>query len=273
MKMDVQARFDSAQWQKLQALNEELAATAIKQRGAIFTNAMRTVTPPHGKGATMQSTAKKDNEGIRALRKRIAQDIAGVDSPEQIEPFAEPVLTKEKKWIAIQPGGGAHKLAKSKGHFGFVVLGSTEYKGKRVPLAKPAEVYGEPVFRKGRAYPVGQWEPRLVSAGALRKLVKRQQARAGKFISGWAPAWEVFGGNRMPAGFYKKLGGQGYGRQSGSGVKLQGEIGNLAAPEPAMAAAAGARKKRAMEIAGAALKTNANALRKWYVKKSKEILK
>lgn len=273
MKLSAKVTTDPAKWQKLQALNEELAATAIKQRGAIFTNAMRTVTPPHGKGATMQSTAKKDNEGIRALKKRIAQDIAGVDSPEQIEPFAEPVLTKEKKWIAIQPGGGAHKLAKSKGHFGFVVLGSTEYNGKRVPLAKPAEVYGSPVFRKGRAYPSGQWAPHLVSVDALRKLVKRQQARAGKFISGWAHAWQVFGGKRMPAGFYKKLGGAGYGRQSGSGIKLQGEIGNLAAPEPAMAAAATSRQKRAMQIAAPALKTNKKALKKWYIKKAKEILK
>lgn len=273
MKLSAKVTTDPAKWGKLQALNEELAATAIKQRGAIFTNAMRTVTPPHGKGATMQSTAKKDNEGIRALKKRIAQDIAGVDSPEQIAPFAEPILTREKKWIAIRPGGGAHVLAKSKGNFGFIVLGSTEYKGKKVPLAKPAVIYGDPIFRKGRAYLRGTWEPALVTADALRKLVKRQQATAGRFISGWVPAWQVFGSKSVPAGFYKKLGGKGYGRQSGSGVKLVGEIGNEAAPEPAMAAAAASRRKRALQIASSALKTNTKALKKWYIKKAKEILK
>lgn len=273
MKISAEVVDDPAKWGKLQALNEELTATALRQRGVIFANAMRTVTPPHGKGATMQSTAKKDNEGIRALRKRIAQDIAGVDSPEQIEPFAEPVLTREKKWIAIRPGGGAHVLAKSKGNFGFIVLGSTEYKGKRVLLANPAAVYGEPVFRKGRAHLAGQWAPQFVTAQALRKLVKRQQATAGRFISGWAPGWEAFGGQRMPAGYYKKLGGKGYGRTSGSGAKLQGVIGNDAAPEPAMAAAAAARKRRALQIAAPALKTNQKALMKWYKKKAQEILK
>lgn len=272
MKLSAKVTTDPAKWQKLQALNEELAATAIKQRGAIFTNAMRTVTPPHGKGATVQSTAKKDNEGIRALKKRIAQDIAGVDSPEQIAPFASPIRTKDKRWIAIQSGSSTHKIAESKGNFGFVVLGATEFEGKKAPLEKPAAVYGSPVFRKGRAY-ARQWAPHFVTADALRKLVKRQQATAGKFISGWAHAWQVFGGKRMPAGFYKKLGGAGYGRQSGSGVKLQGEIGNLAAPEPAMAAAAASRRKRALQIAAPALKTNQNALKKWYTKKAKEILK
>lgn len=273
MKLTAKATTHPEKWQKLQALQHELAATAIKQRGAIFTNALRTVTPPHGKGATMQSTAKKDNEGIRALRKRIAQDIAGVDSPDQIEPFAEPILTKNKKWIAIRSGGGAHVIAKSKGNFGFIVLASKEFKGKKAPIVKPQNVYGEPVFRKGRAYRSGSWAPAFVTAEALRKLVKRQQATAGRFISGWAPAWQVFGGKRMPAGFYKKLAGKGYGRQSGSGSKLTGEIANQAAPEPAMAAAAASRQKRALQIARPALQTNAKALKKWFNKKAKQILK
>lgn len=272
MKISAQVAQDPAKWRKLQALNEELAATAIKQRGAIFTNALRTVTPPHGKGATMQSTAKKDNEGIRALRKRISQDIAGVDSPEQIEPFATPIFTRQKKWIAIKSGGGAHELADAKGNFGFIVLGETAFKGKRAPLENPAKVYGDPIFLKGRAH-ARQWAPHFVTAEALRRLVKRQQKQAGKFISGWAPAWDVFGGKRIPAGFYKKLGGKGYGRKTGSGVKLQGEIGNDAAPEPAMAAMASRREERALRIADAALKTNQKALKKWYTKKAKEILK
>lgn len=261
---------DAGKWRTAQQLQTQLAETALRQRGVIFANALRTVTPPHGSGATVQSTAKKDNEGIRALKRKIAQDIAGVDSAEAVQPFAAPVLTRQGKWIAVDPS--TKKQAKSKGNFGFVVLHSMLYKTQLAPVEDPAEVYGRPVFKKGRAH-ARAWRPVLVMPAALRKLIERQQKRAGAFISGWAPAFAAFGGKRIPAGFYKKLGGKGYGVKRGNGPALSGEIGNEAAPETAMATAVESREKRAVRIATPALRSNARALATWYKKKMKEILK
>lgn len=271
MKLTTKTQVDAAKMQAMQKLNVQLAETALKQRGVIFANALRTVTPPHGKGATMASTAKANNEGIQALRKRIAQDIAGVDSVDQIKPFADPILTRSGKWIAVQ--SGTHELAKSKGAFGFIVVNSMLYKTEVAPMADPAEVYGKPVFRKGRARKAGGWQPAYVTAPLLRKFVQQRQKRAGRFISGWVPAYTAFGGKRIPAGFYKKLGGSGSGRVTGSGCKLKGEMQNEAAPEAAMAAAAASRQARAVRIAYGALKKNAKALSAWYAKKMKELQK
>ena len=271
MKLTTKVTMDAEKWHALKKLQGALAETALRQRGVIFANALRTVTPPHGKGATMASTAKKDNDGIRALRKRIAQDIAGVDDVEQISAYADPVLTRSGKWIALQTG--TKKLALSKGNFGFIVLSSTSYRGKRVPLAKPAEVYGKPVFKRGRAHVSGVWAPVFVKAAALRAFVKQKQAHAGKFVSGWVHGYLAFGGKSVPAGYFRKLGGAGYGRKQGSGEKLRGVMGNEAAPDAAMATRAAMREKRALRIAEPALRTNARALAKWYKKKMKELLK
>lgn len=269
MKIATTVRMNGEKWRAAGKLQTQLAETALRQRGVIFANALRTVTPPHGKGATMQSTAKKDNDGIRALKKRIAQDIAGVDSAEAVQAYAVPVLTKQGKWIAVDPS--TKKQALSKGNFGFIVVQSMLYKTELAPIEDPAAIYGKPVFRRGRAH-ARNWRPVMVMAPQVRKLIEKRQKRAGAFISGWYHAFNAFGGKRGPAGFYRKLGGKGYGVKRGSGQKLSGIMGNEAAPEPAMAQAVAAREKRAVRIAAPALKTNARALAQWYKKKMREIL-
>ena len=40
------------------------AKRVIKLSGTIYANALRTLTPPHGKGATLQNTRGKRSKGI-----------------------------------------------------------------------------------------------------------------------------------------------------------------------------------------------------------------
>lgn len=268
MKLTCKASVDAQKWRSVEQLQEQLAEQLVRQRGAVFANAWRTVTPPHQRGATMESTATKKNEGYTRLQRNISMDIAGVPTPEDVQAYATPVRLKNGEFLAKTADG---QVAVPRGGFGFVVVSGGGGKFP-APIADPAAVYEARSFIEGRSYLAGA-PVVYVRPAPVKRLIKRQQKHAGKFISGWVPGLRAMGAKKIAAGFFSALAGAGSGRVSGSGTRLRGELENAAAPSDEMAAVLKKRKSWALAIARPALATNADALKKWYANKMKALLK
>lgn len=268
MKITCKPTVDTQRWRSVEQLQAELAEQLVRQRGAVFANAWRTVTPPHQRGATMDSTAVKKNEGYTRLLRNISMDIAGVPSPEDVQAYATPRRLKNGEFLAKTADG---QLAVPRGGFGFVVVSGGGGKFP-APIADPAAVYAGRSFVEGRSYLRGA-PVVYVRPAPVKRLIKSQQKRAGKFISGWVPGLRAMGAKKVAAGFYSALAGGGSGRVSGSGTRMRGELENAAAPSAEMAAVLKKRKSWALSIARPALATNASALSAWYKKKMKALLK
>jgi hypothetical protein len=175
--------------------------------GTIYANAMRTLTPPHGDGATLQNTRTKKSKGITKLRERIAEDIMGGPTPT----FARPVQRADGSWMAFSPSGG---YTEGHGNFGLVVPTVKKFGKASVPMEDPARIIKAGYFRRRR----GSMRrlrrqhdgPHFVTASALKALVKRKQSHAGFTISGWTPGARHFStGGSVARGFFPELGGRG----------------------------------------------------------------
>lgn len=182
-------------------------AQCLKMTGTIYANALRTLTPPHGNGATLKETANKKNKGITKLRERIAEDIMGGPSPT----FARPVRRVDGSWMAFDSSG---HYTEGKGNFGLVVPTVKKFGKAAVPMEDPARVIAGGYFRprKGSMRRIRRLHdgPHFVTASALKALVKRKQQNAGFSISGWAPGARFFAvGAKIARGFYEERGGHG----------------------------------------------------------------
>lgn len=192
----------------------EAQAQCIKLSGTVYANALRTLTPPHGKGAAMQDTRKKKSKGIDALQARIEQDLQGGPAPT----YARPVRRKDGTWMAFDAAGN---YTAGGGNFGMVVANQNKFGKLPVPIESPEQVLAkvgeQPLTHKGR---VRRWRRvqdgvHFVRAGALRALVRKRKKHAGYTISGWAHGARFFAtGKNIAKGFFEPLGGAGAAGQS-----------------------------------------------------------
>ena len=191
----------------LQYAAQAAAERCLRLSGVVYANALRTLTPPHGVGATMQNTQKAKNAGILRLRERIAEDIMGGPEPT----FARPVRRADGSWMALDAQG---HYTEGSGHFGFVVPTVSKFGDSVVPMEKPEPLLSGSRWyrRKGsmRRFPHAHQGPHFVTAASLRALVKKKQKMAGFTISGWYHGWRFFStAQNAPTGFFPALGGPG----------------------------------------------------------------
>lgn len=259
----------------------EAQAQCIKLSGTVYANALRTLTPPHGKGATMQDTHKKKSKGITALQARIEQDLQGGPTPT----YARPVRRKDGTWMAFDDAGN---YTAGGGNFGMVVPSATKFGKYKVPVESPEQVLSkvgeQALTHKGR---VRRWRRvqdgiHFVRAGALRALVSKRKKQAGYTISGWAHGARFFatGKKGIAKGFFEPLGGAGAAGQAATPAgdafaevePLEGWMQNDAFLGPLR------QRDRIMSTtvhrtAGHALQKMQQNIVKWYTKKAKQILR
>lgn len=185
----------------------EASARCAQLTGTVYANALRTLTPPHGDGATLASTARKNSKGITKLRERIAEDIMGGPTPT----FARPVRRYDGNWMAFDSSG---HYTEGNGNFGLVVPTVKKFGKAAVPMEDPARIIKDGYFRRrrGAMRRIRQKHdgPHFVTASALRALVRRKQKLAGYSISGWAHGARLFStAKNIPGGFFASLGGAG----------------------------------------------------------------
>lgn len=191
----------------MQYAAQAAAARSLRLSGVVYANALRTLTPPHGVGATMQNTQKAKNTGILKLRERIAEDIMGGAEPT----FARPVRRADGSWMALDAKG---HYTEGSGHFGFVVPTASKFGDSVVPIEQPAHRLRLSRWyrRKGsmRRYRATHDGPHFVTAASLKALVKHKQKNAGFTISGWYHGWRFFStAKNAPTGFFPSLRGPG----------------------------------------------------------------
>lgn len=261
----------------------EACTMASKQSGAVYAAALRTVTPPHGTGAKMADTAKKDSIGIRKLKQRIAVDIRGAgDSSYGVTP----VRSGNGRWLAFKDG----HYTEGGGNFGLVVpkfISFTGADGKKypVPFVKPADVHKRRVFytRRGakRAMPVNPGGVYFVRKTELDRYVAKKQKMAGFTISGWAEGARFFGtGKTIRAGFFGSLGGYGTAGSDtdylvGADMYDKGRfeyIGYMGNYEVNSMKWSSRMTTTAGKIVGKALGNMERSIIRWYKKKAKEIV-
>lgn len=183
------------------------AKRVIKLSGTIYANALRTLTPPHGEGATLQNTRGKRSKGILKLRERIAEDIMGGATIRK----ARPVLTRDGRWLAFDERGS---YSSGGGHFGLVVPTVNRFGKTPIPFEDPRAVLRDLVVYRQKGA-MRRWgrpprELHFVRPGALRAAVRENQWLAGRTISGWAPGARFFAtGASIAPGFYEDRGGRG----------------------------------------------------------------
>lgn len=261
------------------------AVRCTQLTGTVYANALRTLTPPHGQGASLASTRTKKSKGITKLRERIAQDIMGGATPT----FARPVQRADGSWMAFAPSGG---YTEGHGNFGLVVPTVKKFGKASVPMEDPARVISAGYFRrrKGSMRRLRRQHdgPHFVTASALKALVKHKQRNAGFTISGWAHGANYFStGANIARGFFPELGGPG---SAGSDVPLAIDDAQVADYSAIADGVAGGflsndafpsalkNKDRITEravgtVARHALDKMQQNILTWYKKKAKEILR
>lgn len=270
------ATVNNSAFHRLQVLTEDMNERAVKAFGTIYVRQMAASTPPHPVGKGPEALSSKGHADIKSLHRRIAQDIAGVDSPAQVQAFAKPVPYRKLSgaWLAIDPSTG--RPAKPRGNFGIVVPTSWARVHKQaVPESTPEAAFAGARWQRGHMQPTGHRRRHFVRRAKLAAFIRKQQAHAGKLISGWAPAARVFArGKRIAAGFFEHHGGKGFGRIY---KNKKGQMAGIATNRMPYSAQQGAdikkRIPRVMKIARAACKVQTDNIRKWYASQAKKILK
>lgn len=258
----------------------EAEKQCLRLSGTIYANALRTLTPPHGKGSTMADTAKAKSKGITALRGRIAEDLMGGPAPTK----ARPVLKADGTWLAFDASG---HYTSGGGNYGMVVATKKKFGPHTVPVESPESVVASlgTVVKKQKGA-MRRWRARqdgvhFVAAGALRAFVRKRQAKAGFTISGWRHGARFFStGKNIAKGFFEPLGGSGSAGQSADPAStsfadvepLEGWMANDAFHGP-LQQRDRIQNASVHRVAGNALKKMRAEILKWYTKKANQILK
>lgn len=254
----------------------EAVQRAAQLTGTVYANALRTLTPPHGDGATLASTRAKKSKGITKLRERIAEDIMGGATPT----FARPVRRYDGNWMAFDSAG---HYTEGNGNFGLVVPTVKKFGKASVPMEDPARIIKDGYFRRRR----GAMRrirrrhdgPHFVTASALKALVRHKQKMAGYTISGWAHGARLFSlSGSIDRGFFAELGAPG---DAGSDEYESFGTGAVDAVEGWLANDAihdAKHKSRIVDytvyaVARRALSKMQQNIKSWYLKKAKEILR
>lgn len=274
MKLDLQSRIRPGAFQRLAVIAEGASKKAVKDFGTIYVRAMAASTPPHPVGSPASVLSSKKQADILAAQKRISQNIAGVDSPAEVQAFARPVpyANLTGAWLAVDPDTG--RPAPRRGDFGFVVPTSwRKVRGQAVPESTPAQAYAGAVWRRGRMQPA-RWARRFVRAKELRDFIKMKQKHVGKLISGWAPAARVFAtGKGIAPGFFASLGGKGFGRIFKNKKDcLCGLAINRQPYSPQQEADIRRRVPVVMRTSRKACEARLEHIKKWYIRNAKKAL-
>lgn len=204
-----------AGFQKLKELAIEASDKTVKAFGTIYVRSMAASTPPHQRVAQAAAPilSSKNQKDIKVLRERIAQNIAGVDSPDKVEGYARPVPFRNLPgaWLALDPSTG--QRVKPRGFFGMIVPTSwAKVRGQKPPATTPAALYSGARWA-GKKMIQPQRRKGFVRKAELQSFIRLHQAQAGKLISGWAPAARVFAmGKKLSPGFFEELRGKGFGK-------------------------------------------------------------
>ena len=194
----------------------EAQSRVLSLSGTIYANALRTLTPPHGQGATLQSTKNKKSKGILALQARIAEDIQGGPQFSTVRAVRR---ADGSGWMAFD---SRHQYTEGGGHFGMVVPKNETFTDRsgtvhKVPIDDPATIYNRFArwMKKNgrrRVWAPGLTGPIFVRAGKLRSFVAKKKKMAGFTISGWAHGARFFSTSatgKIDKGFFPALGGHG----------------------------------------------------------------
>lgn len=255
----------------------EAAERCAQLTGTVYANALRTLTPPHGDGATLASTARKNSKGITKLRERIAEDLMGGPTPT----FARPVRRRDGSgWMAFDSSG---HYTEGNGNFGLVVPTVKKFGKAAVPMEDPARIIKAGYFRRRRGAMRRLRQkhdgPHFVTASALRALVRNKQKMAGYSISGWAHGARLFStAKNIPGGFFASLGGAGdAGLSDGSSGFVPGTVDAREGWLENDAIHDAKHKSRFADhtvysVARHGLAKMQENIKKWYLKKAKQIL-
>ena len=278
MKLDVKCRIRNRAWQRLAILTEGLPLQAVKTFGTIYVRAMAASTPPHTLGSPASVLSAKKHADILAAQKRVAQNIAGVDSPAEVQPNVRPVKMGADAWQFTYIG--SHKV----GEFGMLVPDSWRAQGgENPPESTPKQIYGTPRWEGRRMVPSRPFDPSLMRSGytggfvrakALRSFIAEKQKHVGKLISGWAPAARVFAtGKGIAPGFFASLGGKGFGRifKNKKGG-LCGLAINRQPYSPQQLADIRRRVPQVMRASRKACEAQLEHIKKWYIRNAKKAL-
>lgn len=270
------ATVNKSSFKRLQVLTEDMNERAVKAFGTIYVRQMAASTPPHPWGTGPAALSSKGHEDIKSLHRRIAQDIAGVDSPAQVQAFAYPVPSKKwpGSWMAIDTA--TKRPAKPRGNFGIVVPTSWARVRKQVvPESTPEAAFEGARWQRGHKKPAGRARRHFVRRAKLAAFIRKQQKHAGKLISGWAPAARVFAtGKNIAPGFFEHHGGKGFGRiYKNKGEPMEGIATNRMPYSALQGADIKKRIPRVLKNARGACQVQMENIRKWYQRQAKKSLK
>lgn len=276
MRITTRKQVNAARMQQIVRATAELPRQAVLMRGRVLVGVMRTLSSPHY-GARMADTLKKNSPGIKALKQRISYSIAGVASPADIVPYGRPAQYGNRVMAQSLATGKLLRPREFRGNFGFVAVQSTRgRKGKGiVPLADPAAVYARARLRSTRRgaqyYGPAPRGIHYVTANKLAAFVRKQQRRAGKYLSGWAPAARFFFAPKgISAGYFAEHGRPGSARLTGSAGKAVATVSNQAAYSSGQADRhQAAFRSHGRRMAGSALAKVSEQIRKWYRQQTK----
>ena len=272
--------FNKQSFSRLHVLTEEATKRTAQGIGTIYVRYIAANTPPNAfRGEVGRALGNRKNEAIVGLQKRIAQNIAGVDSVAELKPNVNPERVGEDmwdyRWLTTQRPGGK---------FAMLVPDSWRaVRGEAPPESTPEEIYGTPVWRGGQMVSRRPYGPDVrlssytfgfVRLPKLRDFIKKKQSHVGKLISGWARAARAFAtGKGIATGFFENLGGKGFGRMyknkrgnwCGIAINRQSYSEKQRAHLQAMANVSDKRTVQARKAQLAAIKA-------WYKKEAKRIL-
>lgn len=273
-KLDYRVRVDKRGFQRLQSLAFEASDKCVKAFGTIYARAMASATPPHsGRGAAGDVLRSKKQKDIVALQRVIAQNIAGVDDPRQIEGMGKPVPFRNLggQWMAVDTE--TRRPVKPRGAFGFIVPTSwARVRGESVPETDPAQVYAGAIWDGKKMVP-RRYRKTFVRKAKLQEFVRMQQRHAGKLISGWAPGARVFAmGKNIAAGFFAELGGKGFGRIfTDKKGRVRGWLVNRQAYNSRQNALLIHRMPGVIRMTKLAREVQVELIKKWYSKNAKKV--
>ncbi len=279
--LEVTLDFKRSKYMKLMVLTEEMSERAVKAFGTIYVRYLAANTPPNAFGGEVGPALRnRKNEAIRALQKRIAQNIAGVDNVSALGPNVEPEKVGsdawDYRWLNRQRPGGK---------FGMLVPNSWRaVRGEKPPESTPEEIYGTPKWSGGKMvaqhrydadYRLSSYTFGFVRLNKLRKFVKDKQAHAGKLISGWAPAARAFAaGKNIATGFFEGLGGKGFGKLY---KNKRGVWGGIAINRQSYSNAQRSHIQRMANVSGKrtvkARQAQLASIKRWYTNEAKKTLK
>lgn len=269
----------------------EAQAQVLRLSGTIYANALRTLTPPHGQGATIKSTKAKKTKGIVELQARIAEDIQGGPSFSAVRAVRK---ADGSGWLAFDTH---HNYTEGGGHFGLVVPKNETFTAAdgtvhKVPIEDPEAVYRRYkrwVKKNGRrrVWGPGHDGPHFVRIGKLRSFVAKKKKMAGYTISGWAHGARFFSTSataNIDKGFFPELGGAGSAGSDAAEYAAPAANAALAEAEPASGwmesqSFAPALKNKSIitdrtvnAVADHAIGKMKRNIVQWYKKKAKAIL-